>query len=416
MSHKNLRRPTTSNSPMNATLEPLENRRLLTTVLLADLPPTPVDVAAGGDGFVKLVATDAAEMIEFSSTSPSSDAPVDTLNVFVDNALRLRIGVNGDLQRVEIDAAGGNDTVILGRNLPVPAVVDGGAGDDLIGGSQDGDVLLGGAGNDTLDGNAGGDFLDGGDGDDTLIPGKLGDRPVTFTPQNASPARIVITDGDGNTLYEQNDLPVAADITVNAGDRTGTAVFDNTSLLDADLVFGGAGDDAAFGHGRVFFGGEVEDVTLDRQGDLPIAGVEELRFETALRPASDGATLDAGALTVSAVPSADTDAGDFGDTFDNVATAIQAAGTFLGQGVTVETGGDGSDGTFSKTFVFANESDASLTVADARDDFTAGLRQYALFVGETRRLYEPQTYAFGNATITYDPTTDDDGTVTVVVA
>ena len=401
---------------MNATLEPLENRRLLTTVLLADLPPTPVDVAAGSDGFVKLLATDAAETVEFSSTSASADSPVDTLNVFVDNALRLRISVDADLQRVEVDAAGGDDTVILGRNLPVPAVVDGGAGDDLIGGSRDGDVLLGGAGNDTLDGNAGGDFLDGGAGDDTLIPGKLGDRGVTFGPQNGSPTRIAVTDGGGNTLYEKTDLPVGADITVNAADRTGTAVFANTSLLDADLVLGGAGNDVAMGHGRVFFGGEVEDVTLDHQGDLPLAGVAELRFDESQRPAADGATLDAAALKVTAVPSADANAGDLANTFDDVATAVQAAGSFLGRSVSVENGADGSDATVSKTFVFANESDPTLTTAAARDAFAAGLQQYALFVGEARRTYTPQTYTFGNATITYDPTTDADGTVTVVVA
>ena len=393
-----------------AAVEPLEGRRLLTTVLLADLPPTPTDVAAGGDGFVRLVATDAAERIEFASTSASADAPVDNLDVFVDGSLRLRIAVNADLQRVEVDAAGGDDTVILGQKLPVPAVVDGGAGDDLIGGSRDGDVLLGGVGNDTLDGNAGGDFLDGGDGDDTLIPGKIGDRPVTFGPQNGSPTRLVVTDGDGNTLYEKSDLPVGADITVNAADRTGTAVFDNTSLLDADFAYGGAGDDTVLAHGRVFFGGEDESVTLDRQGDVPLAGVEELRLETSFRTGT-GDQVDAAALTVTVVPTADADSAALQQNLDDVAAAVQAAGTFLGWDVTVEAGG-----AFSKTLVFANETDASLTAADARASLADGLQQYTLFVGETRRSFVPQTYAFGNATVTYDPTTDDDGTVTVVVS
>ena len=392
---------------MNAAVEPLESRRLLTTVLLADLPPTPVDVAAGGDGFVRLVATDAAERIEFASTSASADAPVDNLDVFVDGTLRLRIAVDGDLQRVEVDAGGGDDIVILGQKLPVPAVVDGGAGDDLIGGSQDGDVLLGGLGNDTLDGNAGGDYLDGGDGDDTLIPGKLGDRGVTFAPRAGEPSRLVVTDGDGNALYEKNDLPVAADITVNAADRTGTAVFDNTSLLDADLAFGGAGDDAVFGHGRVFFGGEAESVTLDRRGDLPLAGVEELRLETSLRGDD---TLEAAALQVTVVPTADADTAALVGSLNDVATALQAAGTFLGRSVGVEDAG-----AFGKTFVFANESDPSLTISDARSAFAEGLRRYTLFVGETRRAYTTQTYTFDSTTITFNPTTDQDGTVTVVV-
>ena len=401
MPHTDPRRP--------AAVETLEGRRLLTTVFLADLPPTPVDVSAGDDDFVRIVATDAAELIEFASESATPLTPVDTLNVFVDGSLRLRVAVDDALARVEVDAAGGDDTVILGRNLPVPGVVEGGTGDDLIGGSDLGDVILGGDGSDTLDGNAGGDLIDGGDGDDTLVPGRLGDTTVTFGPQDGGPARVRIVDGDGNLLFEETDLPVGIDATIDAVNRTGTARFDNASLLLADLAFGGAGDDAALGHGRVFFGGEVESLTLDGQGDQPLEDVDELRFEVSFRE-DDGGLLEAGALTVTAEPGEGADAEAFAGRFDDVADAVSLAGSFLGGDVDVE---DESD--TRKTFVFANESDDDLTAARARGEFVGGLREYVLTVADARRRFEPATYSFGNASITYDPTTDDDGLVTVEV-
>ena len=401
--------------PHRAAVELLEGRRLLTTVIFATLPDVVLNVSAGDEGFVRLVGTDAGETIEFASESPTADDPVDNVAVYLNGTLRLNIAVDNDIQRIEVEAGNGDDTVILGQNLPVAGVVDGGSGNDLIGGSRGGDVLRGGAGNDTLDGNAGGDFLDGGGGNDTLVPGKLGDRAVTFTPQPGTVARIAVVDGDGNALYEQTDLPVGVNATVNVATRTGTARFDNTSLLDADVVFGGDGTDTALGHGRVFFGGEVENLTLDRQGDVPLEGVDDIRAELSQRTSDGGQTLDAAALTVTAVPSADADVEQFQSDFDDLAVGVQVAANFLGYDVEIEdVTAAGSE--YAKTFVFPNDSDETLTPAEAREALAGGLADYTLFVGEVRRTFEPRTYAFGNATITYDPTTDDDGTVTLVVA
>jgi len=65
----------------------------------------------------------------------------------------------------------GNDVVTVGRSVPVPATLYGGADDDtLIGGGGD-DKLLGGPGNDRLRGRGGDDWLYGGSGQDRLIGG-----------------------------------------------------------------------------------------------------------------------------------------------------------------------------------------------------------------------------------------------------
>jgi Ca2+-binding RTX toxin-like protein len=80
---------------------------------------------------------------------------------------------------IRIDGAGGNDTIKI-QNLDLPATLKGGAGNDVIYGSNgadringgDGnDWISGGAGNDTLYGGAGNDKIFGGDGKDYIVAG-----------------------------------------------------------------------------------------------------------------------------------------------------------------------------------------------------------------------------------------------------
>jgi Ca2+-binding RTX toxin-like protein len=75
----------------------------------------------------------------------------------------------------EVNAGGGNDRVVIAREVMVPVTLRGGAGnDELIGGSGS-DSLLGNAGNDRLVGRAGADSLMGGEGDDRLVGGSGND-------------------------------------------------------------------------------------------------------------------------------------------------------------------------------------------------------------------------------------------------
>lgn len=75
----------------------------------------------------------------------------------------------------EVNAGGGDDSVTVMREVPIPVTLRGGPGlDRLIGGSG-GDKLIGGVGDDTLVGRAGADSLFGGPGDDRLIGGSGND-------------------------------------------------------------------------------------------------------------------------------------------------------------------------------------------------------------------------------------------------
>jgi Ca2+-binding RTX toxin-like protein len=71
----------------------------------------------------------------------------------------------------EVNTGAGNDTVTLGRTVPVPATIRGGEGDDVLTGGAGADKLIGGPGNDELNGRGGNDLLIGGSGEDKLNGG-----------------------------------------------------------------------------------------------------------------------------------------------------------------------------------------------------------------------------------------------------
>lgn len=76
----------------------------------------------------------------------------------------------------EINGNGGDDTITLAANVPVPATLRGGPGDDKLSGGNGSDKLVGGPGNDRLTGAGGSDSLFGGSGDDQLSGGSGDDR------------------------------------------------------------------------------------------------------------------------------------------------------------------------------------------------------------------------------------------------
>ncbi|HEX8340262.1 MAG TPA: calcium-binding protein [Tepidisphaeraceae bacterium] len=73
------------------------------------------------------------------------------------------------IERIRIMASRGDDSVILSPRLSIRASVEGGPGNDRIGGSGNDDILFGQAGNDTIVGNGGQDYLDAGPDDDYLV-------------------------------------------------------------------------------------------------------------------------------------------------------------------------------------------------------------------------------------------------------
>jgi Ca2+-binding RTX toxin-like protein len=75
----------------------------------------------------------------------------------------------------EVNANGGDDTIVVAREVGAPVTLRGGPGNDRLIGGGGGDKLIGGVGDDVLVGRAGDDWLYGGGGDDRLIGGSGND-------------------------------------------------------------------------------------------------------------------------------------------------------------------------------------------------------------------------------------------------
>lgn len=76
----------------------------------------------------------------------------------------------------EVNVLGGDDTVILSSDIPIPSTLRGGPGRDQLKGGSAADKIIGGSDDDILIGRRGDDLLLGGRGDDRLIGGQGNDR------------------------------------------------------------------------------------------------------------------------------------------------------------------------------------------------------------------------------------------------
>lgn len=73
------------------------------------------------------------------------------------------------LDVIQVVTLGGADRVTVAGNIALPAVIDGGDGNDQLNASNSGSILIGGAGDDSLIGGNGRDILIGGRGSDRLV-------------------------------------------------------------------------------------------------------------------------------------------------------------------------------------------------------------------------------------------------------
>jgi hypothetical protein len=76
-----------------------------------------------------------------------------------------------DVKSIHVIGGDGDDRILLGENLNIPATLDGKGGNDLLYGGAANDTLLGGAGDDKLVGRRGNDRMVGGGGKDVYVGG-----------------------------------------------------------------------------------------------------------------------------------------------------------------------------------------------------------------------------------------------------
>ncbi|MFL5224038.1 MAG: calcium-binding protein [Microvirga sp.] len=131
----------------------------------------------------------------------------------------------------------GADFTFIGQPAP-RNLMDGGDGDDTLGGGSSTDRAFGGAGGDTVNGRGGSDYLDGGADDDRVFGGDGADTVLGDT-------------GNDYLNGENGDDTVVADggndyLSAGAGDDVVVGGIGNDTLFagsGSDYLVGGDGDD-----------------------------------------------------------------------------------------------------------------------------------------------------------------------------
>jgi hypothetical protein len=201
-----------------------------------------------------------------------------------------------------VDAGAGDDVLRGGRNEDVvfrgaagddrlyggggSSKLNGGAGNDFLHGEGDFDELNGGSGNDELHGEAGGDELNGGGGQDRLFGGDhndtLTDGDRDDAAGDAGPGPDLLVGGDdretrwddpeGDTLsYEQRKNAVSA----HAGsDMSAGEPGEGDSIIGIESFAGGAGNDRLVGDRHVNYldGGGGADTLIGGRGRDDLKG------------------------------------------------------------------------------------------------------------------------------------------------
>jgi hypothetical protein len=227
-------------------------------------------------GVVQVVGTAAADKFKVERLA---DGAYLVTNELRGTTTRLTAEPGVPISGVLVVLGAGDDKVNVTGSVTVPAVVDGGAGNDQLNGSNACNVLLGGAGDDTLTGGNGRDILIGGlgadrilgnGGDDILIGGYTAwdNYDAAYTGLQAALAEWCRTDVNyaGRVAHLKE-----------GGGLNGSVAFDGTSVFDdrtsdvltsdaTDTLTGGAGDDWFLGN--FAGGGKLDNVTDGKAGEL----------------------------------------------------------------------------------------------------------------------------------------------------
>ena len=231
----------------------LESRKLLAASL-------------DGNGVLTVTGSELSEHIEVDINDG-----ITTLEVNIQ-----RLGGNGGIDidpteffdatqvtRIIVNALGGDDDIVIDRELSLTTelgggdgkdTISGGAGSDYIYGGKGEDRLLGFGGNDTLSGGASKNYLYGGDGDDRLT----GSSSRDFLRGEGGNDRLYGGDGD-------DELDGGGNVDRLYGQNGNDLLYGANSV---DRLYGGVGNDTLFG-GRgndYLFGGDGDDA--GQQGDL----------------------------------------------------------------------------------------------------------------------------------------------------
>jgi uncharacterized secreted protein with C-terminal beta-propeller domain len=122
------------------------------------------------NGLLEVVGTTGADLIRVTLADPGTLHVTDS-GTGEDNTFELSAVSN-----ILVRSRAGDDTVVIGPKITIPAEVRAWSGNDTIRGGGGNDTLLGGGGDDTIDGRFGDNRIDGGEGNNTLRAGAGADQ------------------------------------------------------------------------------------------------------------------------------------------------------------------------------------------------------------------------------------------------
>ena len=334
----------------------------------------------------------------------------------------------------------GNDTInadLLGESI----VVDSGAGDDSILGSDQADTINAGSGNDTIDGGVGNDSLLGGDGNDVFlyanlefvaaetVNGGTGTNTVLFQVNGqtvvdadfanksninaivfqegnntlvasglaaAATSALTVTSGSGDDTIEA--LLLGESLTVDAGDGSNTiygssqadsitAGFDNDSIessAGSDTVNAGNGNnyvDASLGANSVTAGSGNDTVLADIGNDTVSVG----DGDNIINASSGNNSVTAGTGNDLVVVLGGNDTVSVGDGDNTVVAGDGANSVVAGSGADVISSGAGNDtilaGDGANTISAGNGANSVVSGSGA-DDILTGAGNDSISAGD----------------------------------
>jgi Ca2+-binding RTX toxin-like protein len=186
--------------------------------------------------------TDAGESISVQVNDPRFGGPANLAVVYSDGAVIGRFAMNS-INRIEIHAGGGNDKVAISDQIKLPAILDGGAGDDSLMAGSGSTVLVGGDGNDTLIGGPSRDVLIGGAGADSLFGNGGDDILIAGATKYENDPNSLLTIQkiwNGDDSYEGRVGTLRKMGVANTSDSAGMSTVANDG---ADHLSGGEGRD-----------------------------------------------------------------------------------------------------------------------------------------------------------------------------
>jgi Ca2+-binding RTX toxin-like protein len=262
----------------------------------------------------------------------------------------------------------------------------GGAGDDELEGSHDGDLLLGLGGDDILTSSGTGAVLAGGGGNDLYLVTAAGTRTVEFAADGIDEVRTTLASHSLEANVETLTF-------VGTADATGTGnALDNVITGDEgdDTLSGGAGNDVLDGGAGadILAGGAGHDIYLVGAGDTvtELAGEGLDRVETALSSYALGDHVENLRFTGT---------GDFtgtGNALDNELTGGAGEDELSGgAGADIIDGGEGADlmagGEGDDVYLVDDSSDLAVESSGEGTDIVRASVDYALGAGIERLAF-----------------------------